>query len=190
MIFYIKCKTKDNHCFYLTLFLFIFKCFLVPVFFFFSMFSTPHFQSKKTIILSIYHSNMTLTRHQSIAVSIGEKSLLVAVDFSQRRCSVKKAVLKNFAIFSQYLHLCWSFFLIKQQALRLVILLKMNVAVNIAKLLRTPILKNICEQLLLSLTLLNFFGNVLNNSEILAACATFFKASLLYKLDNDVIIYC
>ena len=62
--------------------------------------------------------------------------------------------------------------------------------VNIAKFLRTPILKNICEQLLLSLTLLNFLGNVLNNSEFRAPCATFFKASLLYKSDNDVIIYC
>ena len=34
---------------------------------------------------------------------------------SHRRCSIKKAVLKNFAIFTEK-HLCWSLFLIKLQA--------------------------------------------------------------------------
>ena len=56
---------------------------------------------------------------------------------SHRRCSVKKGVFKNFAIFAGK-HLFWSlqhrFFPVKS-----------------AKFLRTPILKNICERLLLNL---------------------------------------
>ena len=61
-------------------------------------------------------------------------------------CSVKKLVLKNFAIFTGK-HLCWSISLIK---------LKKTIQhrcfpVNIAKILRESILKNICEQLLLDL---------------------------------------
>ena len=47
------------------------------------------------------------------------------------RCSVKKAALKNFTIFTAK-DLCWS------------------LPVNIAKLSRTPILKNICERVLLN----------------------------------------
>ena len=46
----------------------------------------------------------------------------------------KKYVLKNFAIFTGK-HLCWSLFLIQ----------------NIAKFLRAPNLKSICEQLLLKM---------------------------------------
>ena len=42
---------------------------------------------------------------------------------SHQRCSIKKAVLKNFAIFTG-IHLCWSLFLIKLQAYRPAILLK------------------------------------------------------------------
>ena len=56
---------------------------------------------------------------------------------SHRRCSVKRGVFKNFAIFTGK-HLFWSlqhrFFPVKS-----------------AKFLRTPILKNICERLLLNL---------------------------------------
>ena len=47
---------------------------------------------------------------------------------------LKKAFLKNFALFTRK-HLCWSLFLIQ----------------NIAKFLRAPILKNICERLLLKM---------------------------------------
>ena len=53
------------------------------------------------------------------------------------QCSIKKVALKNFAIFIGRTgkHQCWSLFLIQ----------------NIAKFLRTPILKNICERLLLKM---------------------------------------
>ena len=59
----------------------------------------------------------------------------------------KKRFLKNFAIFTGK-HLCWSF--------SLIIFFKMRlqhrcVPVNIAEFLRAPILKNICERLLLPL---------------------------------------
>ena len=64
---------------------------------------------------------------------------------SHRRCSIKNGVLKNFTIFTGK-HLCWR--------LRPVTLLKkrrQNICfpVNITIILRTPILKNICEQLFL-----------------------------------------
>ena len=42
---------------------------------------------------------------------------------SHQRCSIKKAVLKNIAIFTG-IHLCWSLFLIKLQALRPATLIK------------------------------------------------------------------
>ena len=58
-----------------------------------------------------------------------------------------KGVLKNFAILLGK-HLCWSLFLIMLQAFRPG-LQHRCFRVNIAKFLRTPILKNICKQLLL-----------------------------------------
>ena len=70
---------------------------------------------------------------------------------SHRRCSVKNGVLRNFAIFTGK-HLCWRLFLIKLQK-RKVIKKKLQhrcFPVNIAKFLTTPILKNICERLLLA----------------------------------------
>ena len=68
---------------------------------------------------------------------------------------LKKGFLKIFANFTRN-HLCWSLFLIKLQALRPATLLKSdsNTAVflwNLQKNLRTLNLKNICEQLLLTL---------------------------------------
>ena len=56
-------------------------------------------------------------------------------------CSVKKGVLENFANFTGN-HLCWSLILTKLQALRCF-------PVKFAIILRTSILKNICERLLL-----------------------------------------
>ena len=53
---------------------------------------------------------------------------------NNRRCSVKKGVLKDFTNLTGK-HLCWSLFLIKLQACR-------------TKFLRTPILENICERLI------------------------------------------
>ena len=66
----------------------------------------------------------------------------------------KKAALKNFPIFTGK-GLCWSLCLIKLQNFRHATLLKETSAqkfcVNIAKFLKTPILKIICERLLLPL---------------------------------------
>ena len=66
----------------------------------------------------------------------------------------KKAALKTYAELTGK-HLCWSLFLIKFQGFRLVNLLKRDsetgvcFPVNLVKFLRTPILENICELLLL-----------------------------------------
>ena len=67
---------------------------------------------------------------------------------SHRRCSIKKAVHKNFAIFIGKC-LYWNLFLNRLQAFRLATLSKIDsntgvIPVNIAKFLRTSILKNIC----------------------------------------------
>ena len=68
---------------------------------------------------------------------------------SHRRCSVKKTVLNNFAIFTRK-HLC----LIKLRAFWSATLLKKRLwhrcfLVKLAKFLRTSILKNMCKRLLL-----------------------------------------
>ena len=78
---------------------------------------------------------------------------------SHWKCSVKKAVLKNFAIFIGK-NLSWSLFLIK-------LFQRRRFPVNIAKFLRTAILRNICERLLMNV----FF----NNNE---------EQQLLVKLDK------
>ena len=65
---------------------------------------------------------------------------------SHRRCSINKAVFKNSAIFTGK-HLCWSIFLIKQ--IIKIRLQHRDFPGNIAKFLRTPVLKNIYKQLLL-----------------------------------------
>ena len=67
---------------------------------------------------------------------------------SHRRCSIKKPVLKNFAIL--YLEFLFNKFL----GLEVCDFIKRRLQLscfplNIAKFLRTPILKNICERLLL-----------------------------------------
>ena len=64
--------------------------------------------------------------------------------------SVKKVVLKNFAIFTEK-HLCCSLFLICLKACNFIkkTLQHRCFPMNIAKFLRTPILRNIWEQLLL-----------------------------------------
>ena len=77
---------------------------------------------------------------------------------SHQRCSIKKAVLKSFTIFTRK-QLSWSLFLTKLQVFRARTLLKIKLQhrsfpVNIANFLRTAILKNvrlICERLLLYL---------------------------------------
>ena len=63
-------------------------------------------------------------------------------------CSVKKAVYKNLAKFTRK-HLCYLSFN-KITGLRTGILIQRCFPVNFVKFLRAPILKNICERLLLN----------------------------------------
>ena len=71
---------------------------------------------------------------------------------SHRRCSVKRGVSENFTIFTGK-QLCCSLFLIKLQILRPATLLtetpKQLFSCEYCEILRTSILKNICERLLL-----------------------------------------
>ena len=69
---------------------------------------------------------------------------------SHQSCSIEKAVLKTFAIFTEK-HLCWSLLLIDLRASRPANFLKRDCCfpMNIAKFLRLLILMKICEQLLL-----------------------------------------
>ena len=65
----------------------------------------------------------------------------------------KKAVLKNFVIFTRK-HLCWNLFFNKNAGLQVPSFIKKRLEhsclfANIEKLLRKPILKSICERLLL-----------------------------------------
>ena len=57
----------------------LFNVFLLFVFFFSSMFSALHPITKKTMILSKYHSNMTLIRDYQRAVSIWKKTLIQCI---------------------------------------------------------------------------------------------------------------
>ena len=74
---------------------------------------------------------------------------------SHCRFSVEKGILKNLKNFTGK-HLFWSIFLIKLQALACNFIKKRLqhrfFSVKFAKLLRTPILKKICERLLLNLS--------------------------------------
>ena len=79
--------------------------------------------------------------------------LLTTNKSSRRNCSIKKAVLKTFAILPGK-HMCWSFFLIKLQTSRMATLLKKKTTTQVfsceyCEFLRITILKNICERLLL-----------------------------------------
>ena len=79
--------------------------------------------------------------------------LLKELKIRHRRCSVKIGILKNFRNFTGK-KLCWSLSLIKLQAWRSAILFKRDsnrcFPVKVAKFLRTPFLKNICERLFLN----------------------------------------
>ena len=72
---------------------------------------------------------------------------------SHQRCSIEKAVFKNFAIFTGK-HLCWSLLLIDLQVLKPLNLLKGECC----KIFKNTILMKICEQLLLQFLLLT--GNI------------------------------
>ena len=76
---------------------------------------------------------------------------------SRRRCSVKKGVLKNFANFTGK-HLCWSLLqacdCIKKR------LQHWRFPVKLTKFLRTFVLKNICERLILFNSPENTIANI------------------------------
>ena len=70
---------------------------------------------------------------------------------SHQTCFIKKAALTNFSIFTGK-HMCWSFFLNNLTCNFLKKRLQHRcVSVNIPKLLKTPVLKNIYQGLLLVL---------------------------------------
>ena len=83
--------------------------------------------------------------------------LIAVIRNSHRRCSIKKAVLKHFAIFTGK-HLCWNLLLIDLQTLR--------------QFLRTPILKTsakgcFCVTLFLSTSIFQF------HTKLLHSCSAF-----------------
>ena len=84
------------------------------------------------------------------AKSLNRLLLLLILKSSYRRCTVEKGALKNFA----GKHPCWSLFLNKVVGLTAFNVIKKRFQcrcflMRCAKFLRTPILKNICERLLL-----------------------------------------
>ena len=83
---------------------------------------------------------------------MNHRDLLGLFRSNHRRCSVKNAVLKKFGNFKGK-HLSWSIFLIKLQAWVCNFIKKrlqhLHFPVKFAKFLRTSILKNIWERLLL-----------------------------------------
>ena len=73
---------------------------------------------------------------------------------NHQRCSTEKDVPKNFTTFTGK-HLCWSLFSIELWPATLLKRLQQRCcSVNIAKFSRTPILKKVCEQMLLQFLLL------------------------------------
>ena len=97
---------------------------------------------------------------------------------SHQTCSMKKAVLKNFAIFTGK-YLSWNIFLIILRALAWNLIKKRLqhrcFPGNIAKFLRTHILNNICKQLLLKLPDCLFTNNLVWRSK---KCS---RSSLVHK---------
>ena len=95
---------------------------------------------------------------------------------SHRRCSVKKGVLKNFAIFTGK-HMCWSLFFIKLEEWRAGTWNNAG-TVNITKFFITPILKKICKRLLLA-TIKTHYADCCKNClhpcvyEIASSCQNF-----------------
>ena len=97
----------------------------------------------------------------SIRHTMNHKDLLGLFRSSHQRCSVKKGVLKNVANFTG-MHLCWSLFLITLQIFRPVTLLKRysnTDSMKFVKFLKTPLLKDICNRLLLFVLSQNTIAN-------------------------------
>ena len=107
--------------------------------------------------ISLSLRELQVIRDLLCVTDITEKSLnilllLLFLKSSYHRCSVEKSVLKKFESLSEK-HLCSSLFLIKFIKKRLQHKCCLEKS---AKFLRTPILKNICERLLLHLHVLSF----------------------------------
>ena len=88
------------------------------------------------------------------------KNSIITSKYNEQKVFHKKAVLKNFAIFTGR-HLCWNLFFNKNTGLQGPSFIKKRheprcFFANIEKFLRTPILKNICERLLLRVSLERF----------------------------------
>ena len=109
--------------------------------------------------------------------------ILIFFRSSHQRCSVKKAVHKNFAIFTRK-HLCWSFFLMKLQAYRKQRLQHRCFPVINTKFLRTPLLKDICKQLLMKFYLVLLL-QFLEDIQEVAVCRHFTKQVFLKHLQNS-----
>ena len=114
----------------------------------------------------------------SLRHTMNHRDLLGLFKSSYRRCSVKKGVFKNFANFTGK-HLCWSLFLITLQVFRPAPLLERYFFRNFfrKKFLRTPILKNIYQRLLLFVspqyTMTNS-GGEFEQDETSTECEVFF----------------
>ena len=98
-----------------------------------------------------------LTDHKSqFQVKIFSPKIFIQLNIfhksSHRKCSVRSAILKHFAIFPGK-HQCWSLFLITLQAWSPQLYQKENrtqlFSFEYCQILRRPILKNICKLLLL-----------------------------------------
>ena len=116
----------------------------------------PEPTEEEIIRLCLCHTSY-LHKFWKLHISKQKKSLHSRT--SHQRCSIEKAVLKNFSIFTGK-HLCWSFFLIQLQAWRPAILLKETPTQVFSCefceifILRTHILRKICEELPLEFLLL------------------------------------
>ena len=100
-------------------------------------------------VLSVTWPNFTIVKYNSkISIIYHQIKIYNGI---MSRSSIKKAVLKNFAIFTEK-HLRWSFFLNKNAGLQSWNFIKKRLKhrffpVNIKKFLRAPVLENICEWL-------------------------------------------
>ena len=79
----------------------------------------------------------------------------ISEKYNEQKVFNKKAVLKNFTIFTGK-QLCWNLFFNKNVSFTKKRLQHWSFLANIEKFLRTPILKNICERLLLRVFLERF----------------------------------
>ena len=107
---------------------------------------------------------------------------------SYRSCSLKKGVWKNFTNFTEK-RLCWSPFLTKLQAFRLfsgVFPSLQGLSCKICEILRTPILRNIYEQMLLEVQIctVKLFHNLWRLNKLL----TWWSSLVTTALNTEFIL--